>query len=111
MLFTDMFKLITNTKNQNKNKELSYFKDQNVNILQGCAFSEKLPLGNFQWVEETSQFSKDFLKSYNDDSDEGYFFEVHVHYSENLYDFHSDLPFLSERMKIEKVAKLVTNLH
>ena len=82
-----------------------------MNILQGCAFSEKLPLGNFQWVEETSQFSKDFLKSYNDDSDEGYFFEVHVHYSENLYDFHSDLPFLSERMKIEKVAKLVTSLH
>ena len=82
-----------------------------MNILQGCAFSEKLSLGNFQWVEETSQFSKDFLKSYNDDSDEGYFFEVHVHYSENLYDFHSDLPLLSERMKIEKVAKLVTNLH
>ena len=25
--------------------------------------------------------------------------------------FHNDLPFLPERMKIEKVKKLVTNLH
>ena len=28
-----------------------------------------------------------------------------------LHEFHNDLPFLPERMKIEKVEKLVTNLH
>ena len=30
---------------------------------------------------------------------------------ENLHIFHNDLLFLTERMKIEKVEKLVTNLH
>ena len=28
-----------------------------------------------------------------------------------LHELHNDLPFLPERMKIEKVEKLVTNLH
>ena len=28
-----------------------------------------------------------------------------------LKNYHNDLPFLPERMKIEKVEKLVTNLH
>ena len=42
---------------------------------------------------------------------EGYFLKVHVQYPEKLYELHNDLPFLPERMKIEKVEKLVTNLH
>ena len=31
--------------------------------------------------------------------------------SEKLHRFHNDLPFLPERMKIEKVEKLAANLH
>ena len=45
---------------------------------------------------------KDFIKSYNDESDEGYFLEVDVQYLENLHSLHNDLPFLPARMKIEK---------
>ena len=37
--------------------------------------SQKLPLGCFKWVEETSQFDEDFIKSYNEDIDKGYFLE------------------------------------
>ena len=33
-------------------------------------------------LKNTSQFDKDFMKSYNEDSDEGYFFEVDVQYPE-----------------------------
>ena len=33
-------------------------------------------------VENTSQFDKNFMKNYNEDSDEGYFLEVDVPYSE-----------------------------
>ena len=44
-------------------------------------------------------------------SDEGYFPEVNVQYLEKLHELHNDLPFLPERMKIEKVEKLVANLH
>ena len=39
------------------------------------------------------------------------FLEVDVKYLEKLHDFHYDLLFLQERTKIEKVEKLVANLH
>ena len=51
------------------------------------------------------------MKNYNEESDEGYFLEVDVQYPENLQNLHNDLPFLPERMKIEKVQKLLSNLH
>ena len=38
------------------------------------------------------------------------FFEINVQYPEKLHDFHNDLPFSAERMKIEKVEKLQVNL-
>ena len=34
-----------------------------------------------------------------------------VEYPKDLHDFHSDLPFLSERWKIIKLNKLVCNLY
>ena len=66
-------------------------------------WQKKLPVNDFEWVEDTSPF--------NEESDEGYFFEADVQYSKKLHDFHNDLPILTERMKIEKVEKLVANLH
>ena len=72
---------------------------------------QKLQVSNFEWIKDTSQFNEDFIKSYNEESDEGYFLEVDVHYLEKLYEFHNDLPFLPDRMKIGKVEKLVANLH
>ena len=40
-----------------------------------------------------------------------YFFEVDIQYPKKLHQLHNGLPFLPERIKIEKVEKLVTNLH
>ena len=57
----------------------------------------------FKLVENTSQFNKDFIKNYNKDSDEDIFFEFDVQYPKQLHDLHSDLPYLPERMKSEKV--------
>ena len=37
--------------------------------------------------------------------------EVDVQYLEKLHELHNDLAFLPERMEIEKVEKLVANLH
>ena len=42
---------------------------------------------------------------------DGYFLEVDVQYPEKLPDSFNDLPFLPERIKIEKVVKLVPNVH
>ena len=47
---------------------------------------------------------------YNEECDEGYFLEVDVQYLEKLHELHHDLSFPSERIKIEKVKKLVANL-
>ena len=66
---------------------------------------------NSEWIENTSQFNENFIKNYNEESGEGYFLKVDVQYPEKLHETHNDLPFLLERMKIEKVEKLVTNLH
>ena len=34
---------------------------------------QKLPVTDFELIEDTSQFNEDCIKSYNDESDEGYF--------------------------------------
>ena len=68
--------------------------------------SQKLPVNNFEWIKDTSQFNRDFVKNYNEESDEGYFLEVDVHCMEKLHELHNDLPFLPERIKIEKFESL-----
>ena len=98
-------------KNYDKNKESSYLNYLDVNNLYGWAISQKLSVNNFEWIEETSQFNEDFIKNYNEKCHEGYFLEVDVHYLEKFHELHKGLPFLSERMELGKVEKLVTNLH
>ena len=66
--------------------------------------SQKLPVNNFWWIEYNSQFNKDFIKTIN-------FFEVGIQYPEKLHELHNDLLFLPEKMKIQKVKKLVSNLY
>ena len=38
--------------------------------------SEKLPINNFEWIEDTSQFNEGFIKNYNEESDKGYFVDT-----------------------------------
>ena len=52
--------------------------------------SQKLPVNNFEWIEEISQFNEDFIKSYNEESDERYFVEVRVQYPGKLLELHND---------------------
>ena len=62
-------------------------------------------------IKGTSQFTEDFMKNYNEVTEKGYLLEVNVQYTEKLHELHNDIPFLPERTKLEKVEKLVTNLH
>ena len=62
--------------------------------------SQKLPVNKFEWIEDTSQFNEVFIKNYDEESDEGYFLGADVQH-----------PILPERMQIQKVGKLTTNLH
>ena len=103
-----------NTKymeNYNKNIELSYLMYLNANNLYGWAMSQKLPGNGFEWVEVLSKFVDRFIKNYDENGDKGYFLEADVEYLKNVFNIHSDLPFLPERKKIEKCKKLVCNIH
>ena len=98
-------------KDYDKNNELTYLQYWNINNLYVWAMSQKLLVNNFEWIKESSKFNKDFITNYNEGSDKGQFPEVDIQYPELLYELHNDLPFLPERIKIEKVEDLVANLH
>ena len=49
-----------------------------VNNLCGWALLQGLQVNNFEWIKDTSQFNEDFIKKYNEESDEGHFLEVSV---------------------------------
>ena len=57
------------------------------------------------------KFNEEFIKNYDKENDKGYILEVDVEYSNNLNYLHSDLPFLPERMKINKYNKFICNLY
>ena len=99
-------------KNYNKNIESSYFMYLDTNNLYRQTMSQKLPVGNFKWIEkdDISNFNENFIKNYDENSDKGYILEVDVEYPKNLHKLHSDLPFLPERMKINKCSKLTCTL-
>ena len=50
------------------------------------------------------------MKKYDEDSNTGYFLEIDVEYPKTLFNKHKDLPFLSERKKVEKVGKLICSI-
>ena len=84
--------------------------DWDVNNLYEWAMLQKLQVNNFDWIEDTSQFNEDFIKKYNEGSNEGYFLEVDVQYPEKLHGLNNDLQIFPGRMKIEKVEMFVANL-
>ena len=98
-------------KDYDKNKESLYIQCLDLNNLYGWAIWQRLPGNNLERIKDTFQFNEDFIKNYNKESDEEYFLLVDVQYPENLHNLHNDLLFLPERTKIEKVKKLVANLH
>ena len=98
-------------KDYDQNKDSSYIQYWYVSNLYGWAMSQKFPVNNFEWIKITTKFNGDFIKNYNEESDEGYVLEINIQYLEKLHELHNGLQFLPERMKIIKVEKLLANLH
>ena len=74
-------------KGYDKNKELSYLQYWDVNNLYVQAMSQKLPVNNFVWMEDTSQFNTDFTKIYNAEINEGHFSKLMFNILENYMTF------------------------
>ena len=76
--------------------------------------SKKLPLNGFKWIDNNETagpaINEDFIKNYDENNDKGYIFEIDVKYPKRLHELHSDLPFSSEQMEVNKCKKLVCNL-
>ena len=84
-------------KNYDEKEESSFLQYLDANNLYGWAMEQNLPVGGFEWVNDVSKIDKDFIKNYDENP-------------KQLHDLHSDLPFLPERMEINKCSKLVYNL-
>ena len=97
-------------KNYDKNKESSFLMYVDANNLNGWAMSKKLPVDGFKWVDDLSMFTEDFIKNYDEEGDVGYLLAVNNEYPKTLRILHSDLPFLLDRMKVNKVKNLVCNV-
>ena len=67
--------------------------------LYGWAMVQNLPTHGFKWNK-----AEDFTPEKIDE-----LLEVNVGYSKGLHENHNELPFLTERMKIGRVEKLVPN--
>ena len=99
-------------KNYDKNKESSYLEYLDANNLYGYAMRKKLPARNFKWLDENeiSKFNDELIKKYDEDIDIGYIFEVDIEYPKHIRMLHKDLPFLPEKMKLNKSTKFACNV-
>ena len=97
-------------KNYGKNIASSFLEYLGANNLYGWPMIRMLPIDGFKWVNDLSIFTEDFIKNYDENSEKGYTLEVDVEYRKYFHELHSDLPFLPERMKINKCSELVCNV-
>ena len=88
-------------KNYDKDIESSYLMCLDAHNFYGWAISQKLPINGFKGVKELSKFDEDFIKNYDENINKGQILEVDVEYPKNLFNLHSDLPFLPERKRIK----------
>ena len=72
--------------------------------------TKTLPVDGFKWVDDLSMFTEDFIKSYDEQGDVGYLLVVDIEYPKTLRMLHNDLPFMPDRMKVNKIKKLVCNV-
>ena len=88
------------------NEDTTYLQYLDANNLYGWAMSQPLPTGGFKWVDVNPNEISELATR----TDKGYILEVDVSYPKDLHDSHNDLPFMCERMEINGVEKLVSNL-
>ena len=88
------------------NEDTTYLQYLDANNLYGWAMSQPLPAGRFRWVDVNPNEISELATR----TDKGYILEVDVRYPKELHNPHNDLPFMCERIEINRLEKLVPNL-
>lgn len=89
----------------------SYLMYFDVNNLYGEAMTKKLPISDFNWVENGGEWTTDQVMNIDTDADTGYILEVDIKYPEELHMSHNDYPFLPQKLKVNGIEKLCATLY
>ena len=93
----------------NPDEESIYLQYLDANNLYGWAMVQNLPTHGFLW-KEAEDFTPEKIDELVKKDKRGYLLEVDVEYPKELHENHNELPFLTERMNMGRVEKLVPNL-
>ena len=82
-------------KNYDPTKLSSFLKHLDANNLYGWAMCRKLPLNNFEWIDNPNEiFTTKTILDYDEETnDKGYLLEADIEYPKHLHKEHEDLPF------------------
>ena len=80
-----------------KNKESSYIQYFDASNLYGWTMSQPLPVSDFKWIKNISNFTGNFTLNYDENSSVGHIFGATIRYSKKLQGKHKDLPFLLKK--------------
>ena len=92
-------------KDYNPNKPSSFIPYLDANGLYAWAMTQKLPTHGFKWIDVDKTSVLKLLEK--KDTNQGYIFEVDLDYPKSLWKSHNDYPLAPERIKIDKVDKLI----
>ena len=93
----------------NPDEESIYLQYLDTNNLYGWAMVQNQPTHGLLW-KDAEEFTPEKIDELVKKDNRGYLLEVDVRYPKELHENHNELPFLAEKMKIERGEKLVPNL-
>ena len=92
-------------KDFDETKPSTYIQYLDANNLYGWAMSQKLPTHGFKWIDVNK--SKVIKLLQKKDTNQGFIFEVDLDYPNTLWDSHNDYPLAPEKLKVDKIDKLI----
>ena len=92
-------------KDFDETKPSTYIQYLDANNLYGWAMSQKLPTHGFKWIDVNKSKVMKLLQK--KDTNQGFIFEVDLDYPNTLWDSHNDYPLAPEKLKVDKIEKLI----
>ena len=92
-------------KDFDESKPSTFIQYLDANNLYGWAMTQKLPNYGFKWINVDKSSVLKLLEK--KDTNQGFIFEVDLDYPSSLWKSHNDYPLAPERIKIDKVDKLI----